>query len=88
MTLNDLLAVGFTVVAGQIDRDGKNYGSVTPSGLLLTPEGEARYAELQVGAGTRGRPRAKRADAPAPADAPADVPADADDASLSDLLQG
>ena len=60
MTVEQLLALGFTFVAGQIDRGHKNYGFLTADGPLLTPEGEALVRSLDAvvsPAAKRGRPR-------------------------------
>lgn len=46
MTVEQLLALGFTFVAGQIDRGHKNYGFLTADGPVLTPEGEALAKSL------------------------------------------
>lgn len=36
-----LMALGFQIVGGQIDRDNKNYGFLGPNGEpVLTPEGQ------------------------------------------------
>ena len=40
MDIDTLINLGFTVTGGQIDRGGKNYGQVTKTGILLTPDGE------------------------------------------------
>lgn len=68
MDLDKLLALGFDVVGGQIDRLGVNYGSLTPSGVVLTPEGEELVKSLTAPKRTR---KAASADEPV-ADAPAE----------------
>jgi len=40
MNVDTLIAAGFSVAGGQIDRNGKNYGTLTPSGVVWTAEGE------------------------------------------------
>lgn len=58
MDIDKLLALGFTVVGGQIDRGNVNYGLLTLDGPLLTPDGEALVQELEAPqAPKRGRPR-------------------------------
>lgn len=39
MTVDQLLAAGFTVSAGQIDRNNVNYGYMSREGPVLTPAG-------------------------------------------------
>ena len=46
--MDKLEALGFICVVGQIDKDGVNYGFLTPDGPVLTPEGEALAKALTV----------------------------------------
>ena len=58
MDIEKLMALGFTVTGGQIDRDNINYGVLTKDGAVLTPEGLALAAELDAAVTPkRGRPR-------------------------------
>lgn len=45
-TMDQLSAVGFSCVGGQIDRDGVNYGILTGDGPVLTPDGDEIYKTL------------------------------------------
>lgn len=49
MKAEHLTILGFDIVAGQVDYQGKNYGFLTPTGAVLTPEGEALVAERMAG---------------------------------------
>lgn len=63
MDIEALMALGFTVTGGMIDRAGVNYGVLTKEGPLLTPEGEAVARELAAAAAPkRGRPRKTEAE--------------------------
>lgn len=64
--MEKLLALGFVVVAGQIDRGNKNYGFCTPNGPVLTPEGEALVKELTAEAAPKPRKRAATVVEPVP----------------------
>lgn len=44
--MDKLSALGFTVVAGKIDRNGKNYGVAGKDGPVLTAEGDALVKAL------------------------------------------
>lgn len=46
MTVDELIAAGFTVCGGRIDRQNVNYGRLTEAGPVLTPEGTALAASL------------------------------------------
>lgn len=46
MKMQDLEALGFIAVAGNVDRLGRNYGILTADGPVLTPEGEELVAAL------------------------------------------
>lgn len=50
MNAQELEALGFTITAGQIDRANVNYGHLTPTGALLTPEGELLVLALRTAA--------------------------------------
>jgi len=66
--MDKLLALGFHCVAGQIDRDGINYGFLTQDGPVLTPEGEELVKSLSK------KPRRASANPDAiPESAPTDV---------------
>jgi hypothetical protein len=45
-TIDQLTALGFEIVGGNIDKGGVNYGTNTPDGPVLTPEGEDLVATL------------------------------------------
>lgn len=68
MDADKLLTLGFTITAGQIDRDNVNYGCLIESGVALTPEGEALALSLDtppveaVSAVVLKRPRKKADD--------------------------
>jgi hypothetical protein len=87
MKLDQIEALGFTVVAGQIDRLGKNYGLLTPTGPALTPEGEALALELQAAKAPKAEAPAKPAKEPKASKTPK-VETPAADTSGDDLLQG
>jgi hypothetical protein len=74
MDIDKLLALGFDVVAGQIDREGANYGFLTADGAVLTPAGEELVKSLtkkpRKGAAVVEEPAAEPAPEAAP-DAPA-----------------
>lgn len=88
MNVKELTDAGFSIVAGQVDYGNTNCGFLTPTGAVLTPEGEAILAEYradklpQDGAEakpkSRSKPKAKVED-----EAPAAPPAD--DLDLGDL---
>lgn len=64
MDIERLMALGFTVAGGQIDRDNVNFGVLTKDGPVLTPQGEALAKELDAAnAPKRGRPRKAEDDA-------------------------
>lgn len=58
MNADTLVAMGFSISGGQIDRAGKNYGCLTPSGVSLTAEGEALVKTLTEPAEPKRRRRA------------------------------
>lgn len=47
MKIEDLMALGFDCVGGQLDYRGVNYGMMTKDGPALTPQGEALVASLK-----------------------------------------
>lgn len=47
MQASELIALGFDIVAGQVDYQGKNYGVLGALGATLTPEGEELVASLK-----------------------------------------
>lgn len=49
MDIARITALGFTVCAGQVDRDGVNYGRLSDGVALLTPDGEELVAQLEHG---------------------------------------
>ena len=64
MDIEKLMALGFTVTGGMIDRGGVNYGVLTKEGPALTPQGETLARELDAAAAPkRGRPRKVEDDA-------------------------
>lgn len=88
MDIDTLLKLGFTVSGGQIDRGGKNYGQVTKTGVLLTPDGEDLVAALlqPVEAPAPVAPKPARAPkAPKAPAAEAPAPAPASELDLGDL---
>lgn len=48
MDMEQLTELGFDVVAGNIDRRGKNYGVLTKMGPELTPEGKELVEKLMA----------------------------------------
>jgi hypothetical protein len=87
MKLDQLEALGFTVVAGQIDRNGKNWGFLAPTGPVLTPEGEALAAELQAAQAPVAAPKAAK-EPKASKTAKVEAPVAPVEPSDADLLQG
>jgi hypothetical protein len=75
--MEKLLALGFTVIAGQIDRGGKNYGSLTAAGPVLNAAGEALLAKLLADA--KVEPDEKPAQPPKPRKRAAPDPAATDE---------
>lgn len=64
MDLERLKTLGFTLMCGQVDYKGKNYGIFNHHGALLTDEGDALVERLEDEA-------AREAKAPKTASAPA-----------------
>ena len=48
MDADRLVKLGFTLMVGQVDRNGKNYGFFNRHGVFLTPEGEDLVARLEA----------------------------------------
>ncbi|NVN99289.1 MAG: hypothetical protein HXX17_08195 [Geobacteraceae bacterium] len=63
--MDKLEALGFICVAGQIDREGVNYGFLTPDGPVLTPDGEELVKALSTPAPKKGKKAAPVEDVPA-----------------------
>ena len=49
MDLERLTKLGFCLIVGQVDRNGKNYGTFNQHGAALTPEGMDLVAQLEAG---------------------------------------
>lgn len=49
MDLDRLTKLGFCLIVGQVDRNGKNYGTFNQHGATLTPEGMDLVAQLEAG---------------------------------------
>lgn len=65
MDIDTLLALGFSVNAGMIDRGHKNYGVLYHDGVVLTDAGLALATELarEAQAAAPAKPRRRKADA-------------------------
>lgn len=81
MKVDQLEALGFHIVAGQIDRGGKNYGFLAPTGPVLTPDGEELVLALQA----EHKPAVKSAPAKKAKDKPAEAPEAPTAPDLGDL---
>lgn len=67
MDLERLKSLGFCLIAGQVDYQGKNYGSFNAHGALLTDEGDELVAQLEDEAARSGAaPKATRGRKPKP----------------------
>ena len=64
MDLERLKTLGFTLICGQVDYKGKNYGTFNHHGALLTDEGDALVERLEDEAAREAK-AAKAAPAPA-----------------------
>ncbi len=64
MDLERLKSLGFCLIAGQVDYQGKNYGTFNAHGALLTDEGDELVAQLEDDAARGQTKTATRAAAP------------------------
>ncbi len=91
MNAQQLVDLGFDICAGQIDYQRKNYGFLSKSGPVLTPEGEELAAALagrQIMAATPPVTEGPRRGRPKKVEEPVVKPAeDADlDQAISELI--
>ena len=66
MDVERLKTLGFTLMCGQVDYKGKNYGTFNHHGALLTDDGDALVERLEDEAARGAKAKAAPA-APAPA---------------------
>lgn len=83
MDVERLKALGFTLMCGQVDYKGKNYGTFNHHGALLTDEGDALVEQLEDERARAKAPAAKAARKTKPAaDTP---PPETSDAPVDDV---
>lgn len=83
MDVERLKALGFTLMCGQVDYKGKNYGTFNHHGALLTDEGDALVEQLEDERARAKAPAAKAARKAKPAsDTP---PPEASDAPVDEV---